>query len=119
MSTKPNTFPNQKQSQPGKEYKMIPEPEYIRRDYKGSGKLKALKAIITGGDSGIGRSAAVHFAREGADIAIVYYNEDKDANKTKELIEKEGQKCILIKGDLKDETFCKNAVNKTVKALDG
>ena len=119
MSTKPNTFPNQKQSQPGKEYKMIPEPEYIRRDYKGSGKLKGLKAIITGGDSGIGRSAAVHFAREGADIAIVYYNEDKDADKTKELIEKEGQKCILIKGDLKDETFCKNAVGKTVKALGG
>ncbi|RYJ42110.1 SDR family oxidoreductase [Flavobacterium beibuense] len=119
MSTKPNTFPNQKQSQPGKEYKMIPEPEYIRRDYKGSSKLKGLKAIITGGDSGIGRSAAVHFAREGADVAIVYYNEDKDADKTKELIEKEGQKCILIKGDLKDETFCKNAVGKTVKALGG
>ena len=119
MSTKPSTFPNQKQSQPGKEYKMIPEPEYIRRDYKGSGKLKGLKAIITGGDSGIGRSAAVHFAREGADVAIVYYNEDKDADKTKELIEKEGQKCILIKGDLKDETFCKNAVGKTIKALGG
>ena len=119
MSTKPNTFPYQKQSQPGKEYKMIPEPEYIRRDYKGSEKLKGLKAIITGGDSGIGRSAAVHFAREGADIGIVYYDEDKDAEKTKELIEREGQKCILIKGDLKDESFCKDTVSKTVKELGG
>lgn len=119
MTKKPNSFPDQKQSQPGKEYKMVPEPEYIRRDYKGSDKLKGLNALITGGDSGIGRSAAVHFAREGANVAIVYYNEDKDAEKTKELIEKEGQKCILISGDLKDESFCKEAVLKTVKEFGG
>lgn len=115
--TKPNSFPDQKQRQPGDEHKMNPEPEVIRDNYKGSGKLQDKTALITGGDSGIGRSAAVHFAREGADVAIIYYDEDKDAAKTKEMIEKEGRKCLLIKGDLKDETFCIDAVAKTVKEL--
>ena len=115
--TKPTSFPKQKQSLPGDEYKMIPEPEIIRKSYKGSHKLKGKNAFITGGDSGIGRSAAVHFAREGANIAIVYYNEDKDASKTKKLIEKEGRKCLLISGDIKDEKFCKDAVKKAAKEL--
>lgn len=115
--TKPNSFPDQKQSQPGDEHKMNPEPEVIRDNYKGSGKLQDKTALITGGDSGIGRSAAVHFAREGADVAIIYYDEDKDATETKDMIEKEGRKCLLIKGDLKDETFCIDAVAKTVKEL--
>jgi NAD(P)-dependent dehydrogenase (short-subunit alcohol dehydrogenase family) len=117
---KPTELPAQKQEkQPGAEYKMHPEPEIIRENYKGSDKLLGKKALITGGDSGIGRSVAVHFAREGADVAIVYYNEHKDAEATKALVEKEGRKCILISGDLKEESFCKDAVAKTVKELGG
>lgn len=117
--TKPTSFPKQKQSQPGSEYKMIPKPEFIRKSYKGSNKLIDKKALITGGDSGIGRSIAIHFAREGADIAIVYYDEHKDAKTTKKLIEREGRKCVLINGDIKNESFCKKAVNDAKKALGG
>ncbi|MDA6072143.1 SDR family oxidoreductase [Flavobacterium sp. AC] len=109
---KTKTFPEQKQNLPGNEHKMNPEPEIIRENYVGSGKLLKKVAFITGGDSGIGRSVAVHFAREGADIAIVYLKEDKDAKETKALIEKEGQQCLIISGDLKDEKFCKSAVKK-------
>ena len=109
---KPKKFPEQKQELPGNEYKMTPQPEIIRENYTGSGKLLGKVAFITGGDSGIGRSVAVHFAREGADIAIVYYKEDKDAKETKALIEKEGQQCLIISGDLKDEKFCKSAIKK-------
>jgi NAD(P)-dependent dehydrogenase (short-subunit alcohol dehydrogenase family) len=109
---KPKTFPEQKQNLPGSEHLMTPEPEIIRENYTGSGKLLGKVAFITGGDSGIGRSVAVHFAREGADVAIVYLKEDKDALATKELIEKEGCRCIIISGDLKDEKFCKAAVKK-------
>lgn len=116
---KPTSFPEQTQSQPGYEHKMIPEPEVIRGDYKGCGKLKGKKALITGGDSGIGRSTAVHFAREGADIAIIYYDEHKDAKETKRLVEEEGRQCRLICGDLKDEDFCKQAVAEAVEALGG
>lgn len=111
---KPDSFPEQTQSQPGYEYKMNPEPEIINKNYKGSDKLKGKKALITGGDSGIGRSAAVHFAREGTDVAIVYYDEHKDAKETKQLIEKEGAKCLLICGDLKDEDFCRQAVAEAI-----
>ena len=114
---KPKQFPDQNQTQPGKEYKMKPEPEIIRKGYKGSEKLKNKVALITGGDSGIGRSVAVHFAREGCDIAIVYFSEDKDANTTKELVEKEGRKCLIIKKDLTSESNCKFAVKKCVEAL--
>ncbi len=114
---KPTSFPEQEQSQPGDEHKMNPEPEIIRKDYKGSGKLEGKTALITGGDSGIGRSAAVHFACEGANVAIVYYDEHKDAEDTKKLIEAYGQKCLLISGDLKDEAFCRDAVATTVKEL--
>ncbi|HSD07425.1 SDR family oxidoreductase [Flavobacterium sp.] len=113
-------IPKQKQTLPGDEYKMIPEPEIIRENYKGSEKLKGKVALITGGDSGIGRSVAVHFAREGANVAIIYLKEDKDAKKTKQLIEEEGQECLIISGDLKDSKFCENAVKlckKTFGAL--
>lgn len=109
---KPKSFPEQKQNLPGNEYQMLPEPEIIRENYTGSGKLQGKVAFITGGDSGIGRSVAVHFAREGADIAIVYLKENKDALDTKELVEREGKQCLLISGDLKDAVFCKNAVKK-------
>lgn len=117
---KKQTFPEQKQNLPGNEYMMTPEPEIIRENYVGSGKLLGKTAFITGGDSGIGRSVAVHFAREGANVAIVYLKEDKDAQETKAMIEKEGQQCLLISGDLKDEKFCRAAIKKchdTFKSL--
>lgn len=113
--SKPKEFPEQEQSQPGKEHKMRPEPEIIHSSYIGSQKLKGKTAFITGGDSGIGRSVAVHFAREGADVAIVYWKEDKDAQKTKEMVEKEGQSCLIIAGDIKEESFCKKAVDACIK----
>lgn len=112
---KPKDLPEQSQKrQPGKESKMHPEPEIIRKTYKGSGKLKGRKALITGGDSGIGRSVAVHFAREGADVAIVYLEENEDANKTREMVEEEGQKCLVMAGDIKDKDFCKKLVERTI-----
>ena len=115
---KPDHFPEQEQEQPGKEHKMKPEPQIIRDGYKGADKLKKKVALITGGDSGIGRSIAVHFAREGADIAIVYLEEDKDANTTKKLVEQENRNCLLLKGDLKDRSFCKSLVRNTIKEYD-
>jgi len=116
---KPKSFPDQKQRLPGQEAKMTPAPEIIRADYKGSQKLKGKVALITGGDSGIGRSVAVHFAREGADIAVAYFTEDLDAKETKKLVELEGVKCVLLRGDLKKESFCKSIVKKTVEKLGG
>lgn len=108
---------DQSQSQPGRESKMRPKPEIIRKGYKGSEKLQGKVALITGGDSGIGRSVAVHFAREGAHIAIVYLKEDNDAKTTKSLVEDEGGKCIIISGDLRDSVFCEKAVKKCIEAL--
>lgn len=113
---KPKKIPAQHQErQPGREYKMNPQPEYIRPGYKGSGKLEGKTALITGGDSGIGRAVAVHFAREGADIAIVYLEEDRDAEETQQLVKAEGRKCLLIEGDLRDPAFCKKAVETTAE----
>jgi NAD(P)-dependent dehydrogenase (short-subunit alcohol dehydrogenase family) len=112
---KPTEFPEQDQNLPGKQYKMKPEPEVIRKNYKESDKLKEKVALITGGDSGIGRSVAVHYAKEGANVAIVYFKADEDANKTKELVEETGRKCLIIKGDLKDETFSKKIVKDTIE----
>ena len=103
--------------QPGKENKMDPRPEYIKKTYKASGKLAGKKALITGGDSGIGRAVAIHFAKEGADVAVVYLEEDQDAEETKSLVEAEGRSCILIKGDIKNQDFCQKAVEKTVKTF--
>lgn len=114
----PIKIPAQHQErQPGREYKMDPQPEYIRPGYKGSGKLENKAALITGGDSGIGRAVAIHFAREGADVAIVYLEEDRDAEETKKLVEAEGAKCILIEGDLRKPEFCKSAVEVTIAKL--
>lgn len=95
--------------------KIFPEPEIIRKNYKGSDKLKGKVALITGGDSGIGRSVAVHFAREGANIAIVYHTSDKDAAITKKLVEDEGRECLLISGDIKNEKFARAIVSKAIK----
>lgn len=105
--------PQSQSRQPGREYKMIPEPIYIRDDYKGSEKLTDKVAIISGGDSGIGRATAVHFAREGANVAIIYLEEDEDARTTRELIIKEGRRCLLLKGDVGDRDFCVQAIEDT------
>ncbi len=104
----------QTQQMPGREHEMDPKPVYIRDSYKGAGKLQNKVALITGGDSGIGRAVAVHYAREGADVAIVYLEEDKDAEETKQLVEKEGKQCLLLRGDLKSREFCESAVQQTV-----
>lgn len=112
----PKEFPEQSQKEPGHETRMEPRPEVIRPNYKGSEKLLDKVALITGGDSGIGRSVAVHFAREGADVAIVYLpEEDDDARITKQMVEKEGKKCLFVPGDIRDRNFCSWAVKKTVQ----
>lgn len=100
---------------PGLEHDMTPKPRAVDRSRRGSGKLESKVALITGGDSGIGRAAAVLFAREGADIAFVYLNEHKDAEETCRLITAEGRRCIKLAGDVGDEKFCKHAVEETVK----
>lgn len=111
----PITFPPQHQPvQPGLEVLMYPRPIFDNPEYVGSGKLKNKVALITGGDSGIGRAVSLAFAKEGADIAIVYFNEHVDATETKALIEAQGRKCILIAGDLREESFCKRIVKDTL-----
>ncbi|MEC1532259.1 SDR family oxidoreductase [Bacillus haynesii] len=107
------------EKQPGAEHKMVPLPLAEDRDYKGSGKLKGKTAIITGGDSGIGRAAAIAYAKEGADIAVMYLDEHKDAEETKERIEQEGAECLLIPGDVGDEAHCKTSVEKAVNHFGG
>src|ERR1700733_12350235 len=102
--------PKKQNRQPGIEAKMHPAPEYIKDTYKPAGKLLNKIALITGGDSGIGRAVSVHFAEEGADIAIVYLDEDTDAQETKKLVEAASRSCLLIKGDVKNADFCKKAV---------
>ncbi|PZE20157.1 SDR family oxidoreductase [Paenibacillus xerothermodurans] len=110
------TLPPQHQDrQPGVETQMNPQPDTVDRKYKGSGKLQGKIAIITGGDSGIGKAAAVCYAAEGADLAIVYLNEDKDAQETARLIEEQGRQCLLIAGDIGDEEFCQRAVKQTIE----
>jgi len=104
---------------PGKQRPMQPQPETIRAGYRGSGKLEGKVALISGGDSGIGRAIAVHFAREGADIAIMYLSEDTDAQDTQAMVEAEGRRCLLIRGDARSEARCKAAVARTVKTLGG
>jgi NAD(P)-dependent dehydrogenase (short-subunit alcohol dehydrogenase family) len=116
---KEKQFPPQEQArQPGIESKMRPRPQAVNPEYRGSGKLKDKVALITGGDSGIGRAVAVAYAKEGADVAIVYYNEHGDAEETKRMVEKEGQRCLIIAGDVGDEQFCRAAVEQTVRAFD-
>ncbi|WP_372011142.1 SDR family oxidoreductase [Paenibacillus chitinolyticus] len=109
------TFPPQHQNnQPGIETQMTPQPQFEDSNYRPAGKLKGKVALITGGDSGIGRAVAVAYAQEGADVAIVYLSEHSDAEKTNSLVEREGRKCLLIPGDLGDESFCKKVIDQTV-----
>lgn len=110
------TKPPQTQSRrPGRETKMTPRPKVALPEYKGSGKLAGKVALITGGDSGIGRAVAVLFAREGANVSLSYLNEDKDARETRRLVEKEGRPCLLLRGDIGHEKVCIRAVQSTVK----
>ncbi len=110
----PGSFPKQHLKKPGLESELQVKPMFEAPDYKGSGKLQDMVALITGGDSGIGRAVAVLYAREGADIAIVYLNEHEDAEETKRAVEREGRRCILIPGDVAHRGFCQSAVEKTV-----
>lgn len=104
---------------PGNENQMQQQPHYDAPGYKGSGKLQGMTALITGGDSGIGRAVAVLFAREGANVAIAYLNEHDDAKKTCELIDAEGGKSLAVSGDIKDAKFCAETVKKVVKQMGG
>ncbi len=110
-------MPAQHIEKPGSEKALRLAPRFMAPDYLGSEKLKDKVALITGGDSGIGRAVAVLYAREGADIAIVYLSSDEDAEETRRCIKKEGRRCVLIRGDVKDAKFCKQAVGETIKAF--
>jgi NAD(P)-dependent dehydrogenase (short-subunit alcohol dehydrogenase family) len=107
--------PQHQQRQPGREHRMKPRPRAEDEKHRGSGKLQGKVAIITGGDSGIGRAVAIAFAKEGADVSIIYLEERKDADETKRAVEEHGGKCLLIKGDAGREEFCEKAVALTVK----
>ena len=111
-------FPKQHQEKPGIEAELDPRPRYKAPNYRGSGKLDGKTALITGGDSGIGRAVAVLYAREGANVAIVYLAEEqRDADETKRAVEDEGRKAFLIPGDVRDPRFCERAVEQTVKTF--
>lgn len=107
-------LPAQHLDKPGSEAQMQLKPRFLAPDYCGSGKLAGMVAIITGGDSGIGRAVAVLYAREGADVAIIYLNEHADAHETKRYVEAEGQSCLLIPGDVREQGFCQDAVRQVM-----
>jgi NAD(P)-dependent dehydrogenase (short-subunit alcohol dehydrogenase family) len=109
--------PQHQDRQPGLEKDMTPRPQSDDPAHRGSGKLKGRAALITGGDSGIGRAVAVAFAREGADVAVVYLDEHEDAKETRRLVEAEGRRCLLIAGDIGYEAFCRDAVRLTLEGF--
>ncbi len=108
-------LPAQHLDKPGIEAQMQLRPRFLAPDYCGSGKLAGMVAVITGGDSGIGRAVAVLYAREGADVAIIYLNEHEDAKETKRYVEAEGQSCLLLAGDVRDQRFCHDAVSQVME----
>ena len=112
-------MPEQQQEAPGTEAEMQPKADHGETSYKGSGKLQGRKAIITGGDSGIGRAVAIAFAREGADVLIAYLNEDEDAQETAKLVEAAGRKAVLMPGDLREEAHCQQIIEKAISELGG
>ena len=112
-------FASQRQPMPGTTGAMQPRPDHGEKTYKGCGRLKGLKAVITGGDSGIGRAVAIAYAREGADILIAYLNEHEDANEVKQLVEQEGRNAVLVPGDLKDPQHCREAIKRAIDDLGG
>jgi NAD(P)-dependent dehydrogenase (short-subunit alcohol dehydrogenase family) len=119
MSHPAPPFPKQKQDMPGLTDKMQPVPDHGENSYVGSGRLKNKRAVITGGDSGIGRAVAIAFAREGADLLIAYLSEDEDAQQTKKLVEAEDRRCHLVKGDICDARHCEKIIDAAVKELGG
>lgn len=113
-------IPEQEQNQqPGIQMEMTPLPETNNSNYKGSEKLKGKNVVITGGDSGIGRAVSIAFAKEGANVAIIYLNESNDAEETKQLVEEQGGRCLLLSGDIGDEFFCQVAVKHAVDEFGG
>ncbi|MBY5326813.1 SDR family oxidoreductase [Rhizobium leguminosarum] len=112
-------FPSQKQPMPGFTARMDPVPDHGEKSYRGSERLKGKRAIITGGDSGIGRAVAIAYAREGADLLLSYLDEDEDADETKRLVEQAGRKAILVSGDIQDPAHCRQIVETAVRELGG
>ena len=117
---KPETLPPQHQKkQPGIESAMKPAPQSFMEDYKAAGKLEGKKALVIGGDSGIGRAVCIAFAKEGADVAFVYLEEDNDAEETENHIEMEGRQCLRLKGDIASKDFCREAVEAVIEEFGG
>jgi len=114
---KPNIPPQHQEHQPGSEAAMTPKPEAEGRNYKGSGKLKGKVAIVTGGDSGIGRATSIAFAKEGANLVIAYLDEHRDAQETQRLVEAEGRECVLLAGDVGDAGFCGKIVDTAISSF--
>ncbi|WP_038358058.1 glucose 1-dehydrogenase [Bosea sp. UNC402CLCol] len=112
-------FPEQQQPMPGRTDAMKPRPDHGEDSYVGSGRLKGKRAIITGGDSGIGRAVAIAFAREGADVLISYLNEDEDAEETRGWVEKAGRKAVLVSGDIQEAAHCRQIVDRAVAEFGG
>ncbi len=117
MADDKQTLPPQEQNEPGKEGLMHPRPEFRGEDYKAAGKLKDKAAIITGGDSGIGRAVAVLFAREGADVAILYLDQHQDAEETRRVVEEQGRKCLTFAGDVADRDVCAKVIEETLSTF--
>ena len=115
----PEKMPAQHIGKPGNEHELDLAPRFLAPDYAGSGKLKGMRAIITGGDSGIGRAVAVLYAREGADVAVLHLDEHEDADVTQQHVEQEGARCLVIAGDVRDPKFCNRAVEQVAKAFGG
>jgi NAD(P)-dependent dehydrogenase (short-subunit alcohol dehydrogenase family) len=112
-------FPDQPQPMPGSTRQMDPQPDHGEQSYRGSGKLAGKSAVITGGDSGIGRAVAIAFAREGADLVISYLDEEEDAQAVKQLVEAEGRHCLLIPGDISEPAHCRHIIDEAVRELGG